>query len=60
MLTEHFTMLQRNLLFTAITRAQKMCVLLGTTKSVSMAVRRTDSKKRLTRLRDYLGSQAIN
>lgn len=54
MLTEHFSMLQRNLLYTGITRAQKLCVLLGTTKAVAMAVNRTDANQRLTLLKDFL------
>lgn len=54
MLTEHFSMLQRNLLYTGITRAQKLCVLLGTTKAIAMAVKRTDANERLTLLKEFL------
>lgn len=38
-LTQHYMMLQRNLLYTAITRAQKMVVLVGTRKALAMAVK---------------------
>jgi exodeoxyribonuclease V alpha subunit len=38
LLTQHYMMLQRNLLYTAITRAKKMVVLVGTQKAIHMAV----------------------
>ncbi|MCB9077583.1 MAG: AAA family ATPase [Anaerolineaceae bacterium] len=38
MLTQHYMLLQRNLLYTAITRAKKMVVIVGTRKAVAMAV----------------------
>lgn len=37
--TQHFLMLQRNLLYTAVTRAKKMVVLIGTKKAIAIAVR---------------------
>jgi exodeoxyribonuclease V alpha subunit len=39
LLTQHYMMLQRNLLYTAITRAKQLCVLVGTRKAISIAVR---------------------
>ncbi|MBM4422157.1 MAG: ATP-dependent RecD-like DNA helicase [Chloroflexi bacterium] len=39
MLTQHYMMLQRNLLYTAVTRAKKLCVLVGTRKAIAMAVK---------------------
>lgn len=54
LLTEHFTLLQRNLLYTAITRARKLCVLVGSRKAVAMAVRRMDAAKRYTALKELL------
>jgi len=53
-LTEHFTLLQRNLLYTAITRAQRLCVLVGSTKAAAIAVKRADSTERLTSLKFFL------
>ena len=38
-LTQHYMMLQRNLLYTAITRAKKLCVLVGARKAIAMAVK---------------------
>ena len=38
-LTQHYMMLQRNLLYTGMTRARKLMILIGSRKAVSMAVR---------------------
>ncbi|HAW71980.1 MAG TPA: ATP-dependent RecD-like DNA helicase, partial [Firmicutes bacterium] len=37
--TQHYIMLQRNLLYTAITRAKKMVVLVGTKKALFMSIK---------------------
>jgi exodeoxyribonuclease V alpha subunit len=37
--TQHFIMLQRNLLYTALTRAKRLAVLVGTKKAVAIAVK---------------------
>jgi exodeoxyribonuclease V alpha subunit len=47
-------MLQRNLLYTAVTRGKKLIVLLGTKKALGMAVRRQDTSQRYTALRKRL------
>ena len=52
--TQHYLMLQRNLLYTAVTRGKKLVVLVGTKKALGMAVHRVDSKKRYTALRGRL------
>ncbi len=49
--TQHFMMLQRNLLYTAITRGRKLVVLVGSRKAIGMAVRRNDVGLRKTALR---------
>jgi exodeoxyribonuclease V alpha subunit len=48
--TQHYTMLQRNLLYTAITRASKLCVLAGSRRAISMAVRNNKVAHRFTAL----------
>ena len=48
--TQHYTMLQRNLLYTAITRARKLCVLAGSRKAIGMAVRNNKVARRFTAL----------
>ena len=55
--TQHFLMLQRNLLYTAVTRGKKLVVLVGTKKAVAMAVKRTESQKRITTLKQRLVDQ---
>jgi exodeoxyribonuclease V alpha subunit len=47
-------MLQRNLLYTGITRAKKAIVLVGSKKAVGFAVRNSDVAKRNTRLAQRL------
>jgi exodeoxyribonuclease V alpha subunit len=50
MVTQHYTMLQRNLLYTAITRARRLCVLTGSRRAISMAVRNNKVANRFTAL----------
>ncbi|HLB48326.1 MAG TPA: helix-hairpin-helix domain-containing protein, partial [Anaerolineales bacterium] len=50
MLTQHYMMLQRNLLYTAITRAKKLCVLVGTRKAIAMAVKNATVAQRYSGL----------
>jgi exodeoxyribonuclease V alpha subunit len=52
--TQHYIMLQRNLLYTAVTRGKKLVVLVGTKKALGMAVRRQDTSQRYTALRKRL------
>lgn len=48
--TQHFILLQRNLLYTAITRAKELVVLIGTKKALAIAVRNNKTVERYTRL----------
>src|SRR5207248_5204499 len=52
--TQHFIMLQRNLLYTAITRAKKLVVLVGMPKALQLAVERINTAQRCTGLRQRL------
>lgn len=52
--TQHFVMLQRNLLYTAVTRGKKLVVLVGMRKALSMAVRNDRAAVRNTRLAERL------
>jgi exodeoxyribonuclease V alpha subunit len=54
MLTQHFPMLQRNLLYTAITRAKQVVVIVGTKRAIGLAVRNAEVGKRHTRLCERL------
>ena len=53
-LMTHYVMLQRNLIYTGITRAKKICVLIGTKKALSFAIRNMTVLKRNTRLNERL------
>jgi exodeoxyribonuclease V alpha subunit len=53
-LMQHYMMLQRNLLYTAVTRARKLVVLVGDRKAIGMAVRNNRISERNTRLKERL------
>ncbi len=53
--TQHYMMLQRNLLYTAITRARKLCVLVGSRRAIGMAVKNNKVAQRFTALEWRLG-----
>lgn len=48
--TSHFKMLSRNLLYTALTRARKTVVMIGSTRAVGIAMRATEAESRYTGL----------
>ncbi len=50
--TQHFKMLQRNLLYTAVTRGKRLVCIVGTRKAVGMAIHNTDIRQRRTGLKD--------
>ncbi len=50
----HQIMLTRNLVYTAVTRAQEVCVVVGERAALALAVRRTDARRRHTRLRELV------
>jgi len=54
LLTQHFVLLQRNLLYTAITRGKKLVILVGSKKALAIAVRNNKTAARWSRLRDLL------
>ncbi len=54
---KHFVMLQRNLIYTGITRAKKICVLVGTTKALAYAVHNQTVSKRNTMLKERLNNK---
>ena len=47
-------MLQRNLLYTAVTRAKKLVVLVGTPEALALATSRISSRRRITTLKERL------
>ena len=54
LLMQHYMMLQRNLLYTAVTRARKLVVMVGDKKSIAMAVRNNKIASRNTLLKERL------
>ncbi len=56
LLKAHFMMLQRNLLYTAITRGRKKVFLVGEPAAYAMAVRNNESRQRITHLREKLAA----
>ena len=46
--TQHYMMLQRSLLYTAVTRGKKLVVIVGSKRAMSLAVRNADAKRRFT------------
>lgn len=57
LLTQHYMMLQRNLLYTGMTRGKRLVVLVGSKRAVFMAVKNDDTRTRWTwlsqRIRDF-------
>jgi exodeoxyribonuclease V alpha subunit len=56
-LTQHFMLLQRNLLYTGITRGKKLVILIGTWKALAIAMKNNTPQKRYTMLRERLKRQ---
>ena len=57
-LTQHYLLLRRNLLYTAVTRAKRLVVLIGTKKALAIAVKNADTRKRYTGLRARLAGES--
>jgi exodeoxyribonuclease V alpha subunit len=53
-MTQHYAMLQRNLLYTGITRGKKLVVLVGQKKAVAIAVRNVSGRRRWSKLSEWL------
>jgi exodeoxyribonuclease V alpha subunit len=56
LVTRHFMMLQRHLLYTALTRARSLVVLVGSTRALGMALQNTDQEHRESRLDERLAA----
>jgi exodeoxyribonuclease V alpha subunit len=52
--TQHYMMLSRNLIYTGLTRAKKLAIIVGSKKAIAMAVRSVNQKERYTQLRERL------
>jgi exodeoxyribonuclease V alpha subunit len=58
LLKAHFMMLQRNLLYTAITRGRKKVFIVGEPAAYMMAVRNSEAKLRVTHLKEKIAAHA--
>ena len=56
-LTQHYPMLQRNLLYTGVTRGKRLVVLVGQKKAVAIAVRNVSGRRRRSKLKEWLGAE---
>ena len=57
LLMTHYVMLQRNLIYTGITRAKKICIIVGTTKALAYSIHNMVVLKRNTRLKERLNNK---
>ena len=55
--TQHFTLLARNLIYTAITRAKKLCIFIGQTRALAIAIKNNKSINRQTFLTEFLTTE---
>ena len=53
-MTQHYTMLARNLLYTGVTRGKRLVVLVGQRKAIAMAVRNGGRRRRWSKLGEWL------
>src|SRR5437879_13168596 len=58
-LTQHYAMLQRNLLYTGVTRGKQLVVLVGQKKAVAIAVRNVSGRRRWSKLNEWLAVPAV-
>jgi len=56
--TQHYMMLYRNVLYTAITRAKKLAIIVGSRRALSLAVERDEQDSRVSGLRERLQVRA--
>lgn len=55
-MTQHYTMLQRNLLYTGVTRGRKLVVLVGQKRAVAVAVKNALGRRRWSKLDEWLAA----
>ena len=56
LVTQHYMMLARNLLYTGVTRGKRLVVLVGQRKALAIAVRNEGSRRRWSKLREHLAN----
>ena len=59
-MSQHYAMLQRNLLYTGMTRGKRLVVLVGQKKAVAIAVKNVSGRRRWSKLNEWLGAARGN
>jgi exodeoxyribonuclease V alpha subunit len=59
LVTQHYMMLQRSLLYTAVTRGKRLVVIVGSKRAVALAVRNADARRRYTWLAERVRAQMV-
>ena len=59
-LTQHYAMLQRNLLYTGVTRGKRLVVLVGQKKAVAIAVKNVSGRRRWSKLNEWLAASSVS
>ena len=57
LMTQHYVMLQRNLLYTGVTRGKRLVVLVGQRKAVAIAVKAATGRRRWSKLREWMAPE---
>jgi exodeoxyribonuclease V alpha subunit len=60
LLTQHYAMLQRNLLYTGMTRGKRLVVLVGQKKAVAIAVKNVSGRRRWSKLNEWLSAPSLS
>jgi len=60
LMTQHYALLQRNLLYTAITRGEKLVILIGMKKALDIALKNDRPRQRLSMLADRLSTYRLS
>jgi exodeoxyribonuclease V alpha subunit len=55
-MTQHYSMLQRNLLYTGLTRGKKLVILVGQRKAIAIAVKNESGRRRWSKLDEWLAN----
>lgn len=53
-MTQHYAMLQRNLIYTGVTRGKKLVILVGQKRAVAIAVKNVSGRRRWSKLDEWL------
>ncbi|MBB4200242.1 exodeoxyribonuclease V alpha subunit [Rhodoblastus sphagnicola] len=57
--TQHYTMLARNLVYTAVTRGKRLVVIVGQKRALAIAIRNVRTNRRWTRLKEWLSKATL-